>query len=98
MCGARELGLSVQQGAAVIGREEPLVWVDDEAVGTLYSLEEMARAGCGKSRTTVRAVDMQPHPEPLTHIRDTGEVVDDAGIRGTGRSDDSEDVMRADEG
>src|SRR4249919_3473354 len=97
MCGAPELGLSVQQSAAVIGREEPFVWVDNEAVGALYSVEEMARARCGKSRATVRAVDMQPHPEPLTNVRYTGEVVDDAGIRGTGRSDHSEDVMGVDE-
>src|SRR3712207_8452891 len=41
----------------------PLVWVDDEAVGTFDAREEVADARGSESGTSVRTVDVQPHVE-----------------------------------
>ena len=62
MARARELWLPVEQGAAVVGREQPLVWVDDEAVGALDPVEEVTHARGSERRTAVRPVDVHPDP------------------------------------
>ena len=97
MGGACELWLPIEQGAAVVGREQPLVWVDDEAVSTLDAIEEVTHARGSERRTAVRAINMHPDAEPLADGRDSGQVVDNAGVRGAGGCDNSEDVLRIDQ-
>src|SRR5512132_501162 len=97
MCCPCEFWFPVEQGTAVVGGEQPLVRVDDEAVGALDASKEMTNGWRGKSGTTVRPVDVHPDAEAFADIGNTGQVVDDAGVRGAGRRNDREHVTRIDQ-
>ncbi len=91
--GARGLGIAVEERAAVVGGEEPLVGVDDEAVGELDAVEEVADAGGGKRRSAVGAVDVEPDPALGAHRGDARQVVHEARVRRAGGGHDREDVV-----
>ena len=59
--------------------------VDDEAIGTFDPGEEMAHTWGCQSRATVCAVDVHPDAEPLRHLGDARQVVDNAHIRSARR-------------
>ena len=93
--GARGLGIAVEERAAVVGGEEPLVRVDDEAVGELDAVEEAADAGGGERRSAVGAVDVEPDPALGAHRGDARQVVHEARVRRPGGGHDREDVVGA---
>ena len=68
--------------------------IDDERVGLLDADEDLAHRRRGEGRGPVGAVDVQPQAAFAAHRRDAGEVVDDTEVRGAGRGDDGEDVVR----
>ena len=55
--------IAVQQRARVERREEPLVWIDDEAVGAFDPVETSADTRRGERCAAVRAVDVEPRGE-----------------------------------
>ena len=60
---ARAVGLAVDQRAAVERSEQPLVRIDDEAVGVLDAAVAIAHARCGQPGAAVSTVDMHPDVE-----------------------------------
>ncbi len=59
--GAADVGIAIHQRAAVERSEEPLVRVDDEAVGVFDAAVQIAHAGSGQPCAAVGTVDVQPH-------------------------------------
>ncbi len=85
-----DLRVAVQQGARVERREQPLVGIDDEAVGGLDAGEAVASARRREGRPAVGAVDVHPRVQHGTCRGGRREVVDDAGVGRPGRGDDGE--------
>ena len=69
--------VTVEEGTAVIRGEEPLVGIDDEAVGLLDPGERRPLARRRQRRQPVGAVDVQPQSPLPTDRRDIGQIVDD---------------------
>ena len=87
---AGDLRVAVHEGARVERGEQPLVRIDDEAVGALDAGEQMAHARGGEAGAAIGAVDVEPRAEPLRRVGGGSEVVDDAGVRRPRRGDDGE--------
>ena len=92
---ARQLRVAVQQGAAVEWGEQPLVRVDDEAVGLLDAVEQVAHGGRRQRCAPVGAVDVHPQPVLLADGGDPGQVVDDPQVGGAGGGNDCEHAVGA---
>src|SRR5450631_3879382 len=90
---ASEGGLTIQEGAAVERREQPLVRVDDEGVGVLDPVKEVTNRWGGQTRPAVGAVDVDPDAELSADLRHGVEVVDDAEVRGARRCDDGKEGL-----
>ncbi len=80
--GAGQVRAPVQQRAAVERREQPLVGVDDEAVGALDPWNLCPHGGRCQRGAAVGAVDVHPEVAAVAHLGHTGEVVDDAEVGG----------------
>src|SRR5450631_1792152 len=93
VCPTCQSRLSIQQGTAVIGGEEPLVRVDDEGVGVLDPVEQVTNRWGGQPRPAVGAVDMQPDAVLAADHRHRVEVVHDAEVRGARRRDHGEEGL-----
>ena len=89
---ARMLRLAVHQRAAVVGREQPLVRVDDETVGLLDAVEQVSHRGGGETGTAVGTVDVHPHPEFTSDGCHIGEVIDEPLVGRSGRDNHGENV------
>ena len=90
---ARHGRVAVDQRAAVERREEPLVGVDDEAVGVANAAEEVAVGGREDRGAAVGAVDVEPEVVLAREAAEPLEVVDDARVGGAGRGDDADHVL-----
>ena len=76
-----QVGLAVDQGGAVEGREEPLVRIDDERVGPLETGEPVPHRGREqRGGPAVGAVDVKPQRVLGGDVRHARQVVDDAGV------------------
>ncbi len=93
---ASQQGIAVEQGAAVERREQPLVGVDDETVGTFDATEPVAHARCQKAGAAVRPVDVEPHTQLVGNVGRRGKVVDDTGVGGATRGHDGEHPITVD--
>ena len=78
---ARQLGFAVEQRARVERREQPFVRIDDEGVDAFDACELCPRAGDAQRRAAVCRVDVEPQPARRGDGGETGEIVDDAGVR-----------------
>ena len=90
---AGDCRIAVQQRARIERREEPLVRVDDEAVGALDAVEPVADARRGERRAAVGAVDVEPRVEIGGNVGGAGEVVDHADVRRARGGDDGEETL-----
>ena len=77
-------GIAVEQRAAVVGGKEPLVRIDDEAIGQLDSGKGRSHARRGQSREAVGAVDVQPEVALAADRRHSREIVDHPQVRRPG--------------
>ena len=87
------VGVAVDEGTAVERCEQPLVRIDDEAVGMLDAVVTIADARRSQACSAVGTVDMHPHIELSTDSSNTGEVVDDAGVGRACRGHDREHTI-----
>jgi hypothetical protein len=84
-----EFRAPVDERTAVEGGEEPLVWIKDERV-SLFDAGVLVAYRSGKdSGSPVRAVDVEPPTALLRNLSKPGQIVDDAGIGGARRADES---------
>jgi hypothetical protein len=91
--GARSLGITVEQRTTVVGREQPLVRLDDEAVRELDAVEQATDAGGGERRPAVRAVHVQPHPVLGTCGGHARQVVHQPRVRRAGGGNHGKHVV-----
>ena len=75
------------EGGAALRREQPLVRVDDERVGTLDPLERPAVLGADHRGAGVGRVDVQPDAVLLARVSNRRDGVDRGGRRGADRRD-----------
>ena len=87
-----ERRIAVHQGAAVERSEQPFVRVDHERVSLLDPVQQGSPDRRHEGRTAVGGVDVEPGTELGCDSPGTGEIVDDARVRGPTRSDDGEHV------
>src|SRR5579859_7403318 len=79
------------EDAAIYRRKEPLVRVDDEAIGSLAACQHPLHGRVYGSRAAIRAIDMQPQAVAFAQLRDVWHRVD-AGRRS--RADGGDDRER----
>lgn len=88
--------IPVHQCTAVVGREQPLVRVDDETVGAFDAVEAVPDRRGEQRGETVGTVDVQPEVALLADVGDRCQFVDDPGVGGASGGDDGEhrDTLR----
>ena len=84
VCCDGERRIAIDEGAGVVGREQPLVRVDDERVGALDAIEERPDARCEQRGAPVGGVDVEPETPVGTRVGHPRQVVDDPGVRRAG--------------
>ena len=85
--------IAIEERGAVERREEPLVRIDHERVGSLDAGEPCGELGHAEGGAAVGGVDVEPHVAAGAHVRHAGEVVDDATVGGTGAGHHSADPL-----
>ena len=92
---AGQLGVPVEQAAAVHRREEPLVRIDRPSSRPRSMPAKRARAdGAARRRAAVGGVDVEPQAPGGRHLGRTRQVVDDPGVGGAGGGDHGDDRGR----
>ncbi len=86
--------LAVHQGGAVERREQPLVRIDDERVSMLDPGVRGPDAGREQACPAVRAIHVEPELALCRNGRETGKVIDDAGVGRAGRRHDRRERTR----
>ena len=88
-----QIGPSVEQGGAVEWREQPLVGIDDERVGTVEPGEDPPGRWCEESRgPSIGTVDVEPQRMLRCDVGYSVEVVHDSCVRRPGGGDHTDRV------
>ena len=85
---AGDLRVAVDEGTRVERGEQPLVGIDDEAVGSLDAGEQVPHARSRQAGAAVRPVDVEPRAEAIGRRGRRDEIVDHPGVRRPRRGDD----------
>ena len=87
-----EIGFAIDQRARAARREQPLVRIDDERVGTIQPGEPVAQLRQQQRRQAVGAVDVEPRADLCGDVGTSGQIVDHSCVRRAARGDDDADV------
>ena len=93
VCAACSFRVAVDDGRAVERREQPLVRIDRDRVGGLDAAKQRPGPFGEQCGAAVGGVDVQPQAVRVTHLGDTGEVVDGTGVRSPGCRHDAGNVV-----
>ena len=86
-------GVTVDQRAAVVGREQPLVRVDDEAVSLLNPVEQGPGLRVGHGRKAVGTIDVAPDAVLPGEVCQPAKVIDCAAVGRACVGDDGKNAV-----